>query len=60
MYSIYRVGTDGSRLQKLSDFPMQELIVLTRSIFGLFTTGNMILFINSRKKRRKMTGIFIP
>ena len=33
MYSIYRVGTDGSRLQKLSDFPMQELIVLEDKVY---------------------------
>ena len=31
--TLYRVGTDGSGLEKLSDFPMQELIVLEDKIY---------------------------
>ena len=31
--TLYRVGTDGSGLTKLSDFPMQELIVLEDKIY---------------------------
>ncbi len=31
--TLYRVGTDGSGLEKLSDFPMQELIVLKDKIY---------------------------
>ena len=31
--TLYRVGTDGSGLEKLSDFPMQELIVLGDRIY---------------------------
>ena len=31
--TLYCVGTDGSELKKLSDFPMQELIVLENKIY---------------------------
>lgn len=31
--TLYRVGTDGSGLKKISDFPMQELIVLEDKIY---------------------------